>query len=210
MILRRLSSTSLSRGAIPLMLLLILNKELLGMHNWVPDLMLPIRILPFRHILGVPLTCPILCVLFCRNGKSIFANCLLDTGSGRTYLLSEVLKPLDRDSWAWLWIQFVTDSKESRQTLQGIECFQWSISFKVNNYLGISTRYLVSFQPFCGLMCVRPCDIETRTQSALSGLFGGVLSAGKWQNNRGDFHSCQLVYDHIWIQHKPVWSYLHH
>lgn len=76
-ILGRQSSTSLSRGAIPLTLTLMLNEELLGIRSLGLKLVLPVRILPSAYI---PL---IVCVSFGRNGDRLPANSLLDTGNGQ-------------------------------------------------------------------------------------------------------------------------------
>lgn len=96
-----LSNAALSRGVIIRTLLLILNEALLGMHNRGPNPILLGRILLFMLIphstliLVLLLTAPlVLCVMFARNGESVYPNCLLDTGSRQTYLSSEVLKPL--------------------------------------------------------------------------------------------------------------------
>lgn len=41
---------------------------------------------------------PVLCVTFRKNNKQVTVNCLLNTGSCRTYLSSERLKPLGRSA----------------------------------------------------------------------------------------------------------------
>lgn len=114
------SSASLSRGVVPLVLPLMLNEELLGMHSQGSDLMLPIRILLSTCILGVPLTYPLSCVSFGRNSKRVSANCLLDSGIEQTYLSSEVLKPFGNLESVELdlKIQFVYTPWRLWQTLQ--------------------------------------------------------------------------------------------